>query len=311
MVSEVKISVVIPCYNCSKYIAETLNSVLSQTVHPHEIIAVDDGSTDSTAEIITSFGERVKLISQENKGRVGARKTGILAATGNWVALLDADDIWTADKIETQMKCISSLSDDIVIVHSNFDVVGTHCCGDDRKYTFDIPNLFGLDFLFLHNAYATSSIVIRRDVLLTVLPFWNLGRYRAQDYGLFLLVSVYGDSFKIDKTLSYYRVHESNEHNYLDFEIGVLKSRENLLDFIIKMGMGEMIKPEWKTIIGSNYFNIGWQYYSKKIYIEAREYFLNAAKNRLKLRYILYFLFSSLPESLITKIRLLFRSDSI
>ena len=83
------ISVVIPAYNISKLVARAIDSVLAQTHQPDEIIVVDDGSTDDTADIIKSYGSKVIYIYQENLGLAGARNTGIKNATCEWVAFLD------------------------------------------------------------------------------------------------------------------------------------------------------------------------------------------------------------------------------
>lgn len=87
-----KISVVIPAYNVEGWIAGAVRSVLLQEPAPHEVIVVDDGSTDSTAAVVSELGAPVKLISQQNRGLAGARNSGIRAATGDVVYLLDADD---------------------------------------------------------------------------------------------------------------------------------------------------------------------------------------------------------------------------
>lgn len=89
-----KISIVIPTYNCALYITEAIKSVLNQTYKDFEIIIVDDGSTDNTHEIIKSYKDtgKVKYVFQKNKGVAEARNTGILAATGDFIAYVDADD---------------------------------------------------------------------------------------------------------------------------------------------------------------------------------------------------------------------------
>ncbi|GGA98963.1 glycosyltransferase family 2 protein [Agarivorans gilvus] len=89
------ISVVIPLYNKSNYISRAINSVLNQTMAVHEIIVIDDGSTDNSAEIVSASFPMVKLISQSNSGVSAARNTGILHSKGEYIAFLDADDYWT------------------------------------------------------------------------------------------------------------------------------------------------------------------------------------------------------------------------
>ncbi len=97
------VSVVIPAHNSRRYIVPALDSILSQKHRPLEILVVDDGSTDSTAEIVREFAGEVRLIEQEQSGHPAARNTGIRAAAGEFLAFLDHDDIWSPDKLERQL----------------------------------------------------------------------------------------------------------------------------------------------------------------------------------------------------------------
>src|SRR4030067_1245470 len=99
-----QISVIIPCFNSGKYLRECLDSVLSQTSQDFEVIVVDDGSTDDTPSIIKSYGSRVRLIRQDNKGPSSARNAGIKIAQGNYIAFQDADDVWLPRKLELQYR---------------------------------------------------------------------------------------------------------------------------------------------------------------------------------------------------------------
>lgn len=99
------VSVVIPLYNKGSYIARALNSVLAQTFQDFEVIVVNDGSTDSGAEIVRSFFDpRVRLIQQENHGVSVARNKGVIEARGKLIAFLDADDEWTPEHLEVLLR---------------------------------------------------------------------------------------------------------------------------------------------------------------------------------------------------------------
>lgn len=98
----ITVSAVIPAYNAGKYVGRAIESVLAQTHKPDEIIVVDDGSTDDTAEVVQRFGDAVRFIRQVNAGASIARNTGIEAATSEWIAFLDADDEWLPDKLKLQ-----------------------------------------------------------------------------------------------------------------------------------------------------------------------------------------------------------------
>jgi hypothetical protein len=101
-----QVSVVIPAYNAARYLAQTLQSVSDQWSPPGEVIVVDDGSTDATAEIARSFGARV--LSLTNAGPSAARNAGTRAANGEYIAFLDADDVWAPEKLALQLAALRS-----------------------------------------------------------------------------------------------------------------------------------------------------------------------------------------------------------
>lgn len=101
MVNKKLVSIVIPVFNAEKFVGKTISSVLEQTYKELEILIVDDGSPDRSIEICRQFNDpRIRIIKQANRGLAGARNTGIRHATGDYIALVDADDLWTKDKIE-------------------------------------------------------------------------------------------------------------------------------------------------------------------------------------------------------------------
>lgn len=101
------ISVVIPALDAGRFIGRAIDSVLAQIYRADEIIVVDDGSTDNTAEVVKSYGPKVRYIYQENAGDGPARNTGIAAAKGDWIALLDHDDEWLPEKLQLQMELLN------------------------------------------------------------------------------------------------------------------------------------------------------------------------------------------------------------
>ncbi|MBP7847170.1 MAG: glycosyltransferase [Burkholderiales bacterium] len=102
-----KISVIIPVYNGEKYIVEALDSVFNQTYPASEIIVVDDGSTDGTAELLKAYADKIHYVYQENAGVSSARNTGIKLASGDYIAFLDHDDLFTTNKFEVSLKLFS------------------------------------------------------------------------------------------------------------------------------------------------------------------------------------------------------------
>ena len=102
MNDDFRISVLIPAYNAAAYVAEAIGSVLAQTLPPAEIIVLDDGSTDTTHDVLRGFGARIRLLGPQRRGFVGARNHLLTQAGCDWIAFHDADDIWLPQKLERQ-----------------------------------------------------------------------------------------------------------------------------------------------------------------------------------------------------------------
>jgi glycosyltransferase involved in cell wall biosynthesis len=121
-----QVSVIIPSYNCAAYLPEALDSVLAQTYSDFEIIVIDDGSTDQTAELLQAYcnqhGSKITVICQKNQGVAVARNHGIQQAKGNWIAFLDADDILLPDKLAAQL-AVAAAHPEAGLIHSGWQRV--------------------------------------------------------------------------------------------------------------------------------------------------------------------------------------------
>ncbi|MBS0639451.1 MAG: glycosyltransferase [Acetobacteraceae bacterium] len=143
------VSVLIPAYNAATHLARSVDSVLAQTHQPLEILVIDDGSRDRTAEVAGSFGPPVRLIRKENGGPASARNRGAREAKGEWLALLDADDWWFPDKLRLQLACATDP-----------DVGMIHCLPDHRDEV--VPALLGFNDLWERNWIINSAVLLRK-----------------------------------------------------------------------------------------------------------------------------------------------------
>ena len=102
-----RISVIVPCCNAERFIESSLESIANQTLQPYEVIVVDDGSTDGSLDVIQSSSLTIRVLRSPRTGGAGARNVGIRAARGEWLAFLDADDIWYGEHLGRARELIS------------------------------------------------------------------------------------------------------------------------------------------------------------------------------------------------------------
>jgi glycosyltransferase involved in cell wall biosynthesis len=190
-------SIVIPAYNVAPYISETLATVFAQTLNDFEVIIVNDGSPD-TEEFelaIQRYRERIVYLKQENRGASAARNTGLRAARGELIAFLDADDLWSPNYLEGQLKFIREFDCDLACADAMIFGVSADA---GRSYMDSLmetaPPEGRVTFLELVNAdrsLITSGVVARRDLILDVGLFDERLR-NAQDLDLWLRLARHG-----------------------------------------------------------------------------------------------------------------------
>ncbi len=177
-----KISVIIPAYNAEKYISKAIESCLSQTYAPHEIIVIDDASTDSTAAIAGSFPPPVRVIRLvENMGVAVARNRGIQASTGDWIAFLDADDWFLPEKLELQRRCALE-NPHAVLIYAGWWVISVDGVKSLGRFT---PPAALLPMLRYRCNLPLGTTMLRRDAFDSVGGF-NPSLRRCQDWELWL-----------------------------------------------------------------------------------------------------------------------------
>ena len=165
MTSEPTASIVVPAYNCASTIAETINSILSQTYEDLELIIVDDGSTDETLRAIAKFEDlRIRIVRQTNRGLAGAHNTGIAEARGQYIGFCDADDVWLPEKLERHITHLKARKD-VGISFSGSELIDVSGKSLGIRQSPKLLNLTAAD-IFKRNPIGNgSSAVIRRDAL--------------------------------------------------------------------------------------------------------------------------------------------------
>lgn len=128
-----EISVIVPTYNRATLIATTLESILTQSCKPTEVIVVDDGSSDDTEAVVRAFGIAVKYIRIDNSGPCRARNVGVRASCSQYIAFCDSDDVWLSDKLEQQFK-IFEAAPDVEFVFSDFKTFSDEGYATESKF---------------------------------------------------------------------------------------------------------------------------------------------------------------------------------
>lgn len=217
------ISAVIPTYNREKYVTNAIDSVLAQTFYNYEIIVIDDGSTDNTRKVLSSYGNKIRYFFQENKGVSAARNLGVEKAKGEWIAFLDSDDEWLPGYLSCQMeharqypqvcthitnsfqiaidgKKINTFQDNMYMPHHKFK--RTSCLIVERPLSFVIK-------CHITNLPAT---IMRRDVLLST-GLFNTNLNIAEDLDMIARMALEGALGVYNKALVYtYRRNEPIEN---------------------------------------------------------------------------------------------------
>jgi teichuronic acid biosynthesis glycosyltransferase TuaG len=205
------ISIVMPAYNAERYLTASIASVQCQTFTDWELLVIDDGSIDTTAEIARSCADddaRIKVFSQSNGGQAKARNTGLAASRGNLIAFLDADDLWLPEKLAAQIAVLDRTNVDLVFsdgyifsedgAEDRFNILPGEARGAEMFRT-----------LFTSNRIATLSVLVKRHVLDSVGRFDEDRAYQnCEDYDLWMRLAKNGASFYgMPEKLMRYRRH--------------------------------------------------------------------------------------------------------
>ncbi|MFO0891124.1 MAG: glycosyltransferase family A protein [Isosphaeraceae bacterium] len=279
---------IIPAFNSADYLREAVGSALSQSVPPSEIIVIDDGSTDNICDVIGEYGDSVRYFRQVNSGPAVARNRGIVEARGELIAFLDADDVWTTDKLERQLS-FARQNPDARLIHTayrEFDsdldelgpprVLSAETLQDGRIASGDY---YGR--LFRNNIIIMSTVMVYKRTLEDAGGFdETIRRPSTEDYDLWLRLSRHHKFGYLESPLTYYRRHSSNATN----DCGAI--RENELYVIRKAVMSD---PSLEGRIGKRaiadrlfelHYELGYRAHDVNNQRLARNRLLNALRYR-------------------------------
>ena len=199
------VSVVMPAYNAENYIACAVESVLAQSMGDLELIVLDDGSSDNTAEIVAQIAmrdNRVRLCPNEhNMGTARTRNRGLDLCRGMYAAFLDSDDIWYPKKLEKQLHCMQQTGADLsYAAYAIVDIAGQKCCADYR-----VPQSIDLEGLLKENVIGCSTVMLSRSAME---QYRFQPEYYHEDYVMWLQMLQDGRAMAgVDEVLVDYRYH--------------------------------------------------------------------------------------------------------
>jgi len=288
-----KVSVVIPTYNAAQYIGETVESVLNQSYKEYEIVVVNDGSTDNTEQVLQKYGNRIRYIKQTNGGEGAARNRGIREAHGEWVAFLDADDLWLPHKLKVQME-FAAQHPDVDLIYgdaSSFDINGVltkSMFKERRPYEGYVINN-----LLVENFVPVLSVIVRKKCL-EKSGLFKEGMKHCTDYEMWLRCAKFFKFGYVNEVIVSYRIHEKGISQNIE---EMHKAHLSILNTALKD-----MKIPYATaarIRGFNYFKFGYVCFEKKHKDASKNFFLSILNNPFYLKGWVYLFLSILPNAVI------------
>lgn len=289
------VSVIIPTYNAGNHLPATIDSVLGQTAKDIEVIVIDDGSTDNTKEIIKPYLNRINYIYQQNRGPSSARNRGISCVKGDYIAFLDADEIWIREKLEIQLNFLGE--------NPEYAMVYTDLLRVDKKKNLTFPFLKGriaaksgyiFKELITNNFIPTTTVVAKRECFDRVGLFDESLR-SVEDRDMWLRIAQEYKIGFIETPTVIAEVHDA----------GLSSDREEALKsqiYVIKK-YGKVSDAETHQLIistlSSLYFQLGYFYFDKGLYQKARKNFRNSLSYGKKGKVFFLFMLTYLRPELV------------
>jgi glycosyltransferase involved in cell wall biosynthesis len=203
-----EVSVIIPTYNSARYLADAVDSVLAQTFKDFEVLVIDDGSTDETESLMRRYAPPVRYIRQANQGVAAARNLGIENSNGRYVAFLDADDTWFANKLERQISALEQHSE-YRLCYSRFTTVTRDLKPFPAK-RIDPRGRALEDLLLRGNLVGSICTVLCERSLFEAAGAFDGALSQCADWDMWVRLACLTEFLYLDEPLVTYRKHDSN-----------------------------------------------------------------------------------------------------
>lgn len=271
------ISIVMTCYNYENYVGRSIESVLAQTFTDYELIIINDGSTDNSDSIITSYikDKRIHYIIQDNAGQARAKNVGIKYSRGKYIAFLDADDMWENKKLELQLPLFKN--ENVGLVYSNATWIDEddRVLGHGRQGGYLRPYSGRITkYLIYDNFVYFSSAVVKRDCLENI-GYFNESLHMSIDWELWLRLSLKCEFDFVDRELIKYRcghVGQMSKNQRMRLECSM-----NILENFLKCNSKYIPIYAIRGSLAYAYYNRGC-YYRRYDYNVSNKYFLKSIK---------------------------------
>jgi glycosyltransferase involved in cell wall biosynthesis len=293
-----RVSVVIPCKNMGAYVGDAIRSALSQTRPPDEIVVVDDGSTDDTREVARGFGPVVRLLDGPGKGSAISRNIGMLAASGEYIAFLDADDLWYPQHLELQITAMQR-------EQSGFSFSDFHRGPDPQNPGGSMHAGYSnlgegevFSRLLRANFVPTSSGIVRRDLLAHTGLFKPQLR-GGQDFELWLRIARRARFTWLRPCLVFLRHHEGNITGSSNYPYMIVRMWRAIEAEHVDCEPADRRYISWR--LGQEEYNAGRHAIREQKFALARRHLAEAVRRRYSwARSLPWLLISCAPAALVS-----------
>ena len=269
------VSVIIPTYNTERFIGEAIRSVLQQTYTDFELIIIDDGSTDTTRAVLDPFlaDARVRYVYQENQGLPGARNTGIRESRGAFIAFLDADDLWTPEKLAQQVAAFQ-MHPEVSIVYCNYTNIDEH--GNDMP--FDTlktrrHNTLYEDLLYDNVVAGSGSAVLIRAECFHSVGLFDEHLVACEDLDMWRRLALDYQFLLLEPVMVQIRVHRANMQGNLDrMAKGLMQNLQNM-----RLDVPRAYRWHLPYVARELYFNLFFHYFVRRRYWQSCVYIAQIA----------------------------------